>query len=70
MVCCRPVGTVIDEHVDVVDVTATVIDLAVRNYLWIDEVAAGEGVVDWRIVRRNPATTRSRPTSARSTQRF
>jgi len=49
------VGTVIDEHVDVVDVTATVIDLAVRNYLWIDEVPSGEGVLDWRIVRRNPA---------------
>ncbi len=49
------VGTVIDEHVDVVDVTATVIDLAVRNYLWIDEVPGEQGVVDWRIVRRNPA---------------
>jgi Predicted membrane protein (DUF2207) len=49
------VGTVIDEHVDVVDVTATVIDLAVRNYLWIDEVPGGTGVLDWRIVRRNPA---------------
>jgi hypothetical protein len=48
------VGTVIDEHVDVVDVTATVIDLAVRNYLWIDEVPGDQGVVDWRIVRRNP----------------
>lgn len=45
------VGTVVDEHVDVVDVTATVIDLAVRNYLWIAEI---EGH-DWQIVRRNPA---------------
>ncbi len=45
------VGTVVDEHVDVVDVTATAVDLAVRNYLWIEEV----GDVDWRIVRRNPA---------------
>ncbi|MET9627310.1 DUF2207 domain-containing protein [Lentzea sp. NPDC006480] len=44
------VGTVVDEHVDVVDVTATVIDLAVRNYLWIAET---EGH-DWQIVRRNP----------------
>ncbi|MFD4670751.1 DUF2207 domain-containing protein [Lentzea sp. NPDC058450] len=44
------VGTVVDEHVDVVDVTATVIDLAVRNYLWITET---EGH-DWQIVRRNP----------------
>ncbi|MGW4214564.1 DUF2207 domain-containing protein [Lentzea sp. NPDC004789] len=45
------VGTVVDEHVDVVDVTATVIDLAVRNYLWITEVDGH----DWQIVRRNPA---------------
>lgn len=45
------VGTVVDEHVDVVDVTATVIDLAVRNYVWIAET---EGH-DWQIVRRNPA---------------
>jgi hypothetical protein len=45
------VGTVVDEHVDVVDVTATVIDLAVRNYLWIAEVQGH----DWQIVRRNPA---------------
>lgn len=45
------VGTVVDEHVDVVDVTATVVDLAVRNYVWIEEV----GERDWRFVRRNPA---------------
>ncbi|WNV82504.1 DUF2207 domain-containing protein [Umezawaea sp. Da 62-37] len=48
------VGTVVDEHVDVVDVTATVIDLAVRNYLWISEVGSDGGVLDWRLVRRNP----------------
>ncbi|GAA1306874.1 DUF2207 domain-containing protein [Saccharothrix xinjiangensis] len=45
------VGTVVDEHVDVVDVTATIVDLAVRNYVWIEEVAG----LDWRFVRRNPA---------------
>ncbi|QFZ16838.1 DUF2207 domain-containing protein [Saccharothrix syringae] len=45
------VGTVVDEHVDVVDVTATIVDLAVRNYLWIEEVDG----LDWRFVRRNPA---------------
>lgn len=45
------VGTVVDEHVDVVDVTATVVDLAVRNYVWIEEVDGH----DWRFVRRNPA---------------
>ncbi|HUQ56522.1 DUF2207 domain-containing protein [Lentzea sp.] len=50
------VGTVVDEHVDVVDVTATVIDLAVRNYLWITEVRQEGGGFghDWQIVRRNP----------------
>jgi hypothetical protein len=44
------VGTVLDERVDPVDVTATVVDLAVRNYIWIEELPS-----DWRIVRRNPA---------------
>jgi uncharacterized protein (TIGR04222 family) len=44
------VGTVVDERVDVADVTATVVDLAVRNYLSIRE--AGEN--DWVLVRRNP----------------
>jgi uncharacterized protein (TIGR04222 family) len=43
------VGTVVDERVDVADITATVVDLAVRNYLSIRE--AGE---DWVLVRRNP----------------
>ncbi|WP_243789802.1 DUF2207 domain-containing protein [Saccharopolyspora gloriosae] len=42
------IGTVADERVDLVDVAATVVDLAVRNYLWIEELAG-----DWRIVRRN-----------------
>ncbi|MCA1655130.1 MAG: DUF2207 domain-containing protein, partial [Pseudonocardiaceae bacterium] len=44
------VGTVVDERVDVADVTATVVDLAVRNYLWIRDA----GQDDWRLVRRNP----------------
>ncbi|MGH3761708.1 DUF2207 family protein [Actinophytocola sp.] len=43
------VGTVVDEHVDVADVTATVVDLAVRNYLTIRR--AGQ---DWVLLRRNP----------------
>lgn len=47
------VGTVIDEHVDVVDVTATIIDLAVRNYLWIEEVPGQQQGRDWRIVLLN-----------------
>ncbi|MBB5910180.1 DUF2207 domain-containing protein [Actinoalloteichus hymeniacidonis] len=47
------VGTVIDEHVDVVDITSTVVDLAVRNYLWIEELHVDQDALDWRIVRRN-----------------
>lgn len=51
------VGTVIDQYVDLVDVTATVLDLAVRNYLWIVQAESDEygGEADWWIVRRNPA---------------
>jgi Predicted membrane protein (DUF2207) len=44
------VGTVVDEHVDVADVTATAVDLAVRNYLSIRQTGDG-----WLILRRNPA---------------
>ncbi|APW58845.1 DUF2207 domain-containing protein [Paludisphaera borealis] len=35
------VGTLIDERVDMVDISATIIDLAVRGYLKIEEVEAG-----------------------------
>jgi hypothetical protein len=31
------IGTVVDEEAGIVDIAATVIDLAVRNYLWITE---------------------------------
>lgn len=52
------IGTVIDEHVDAVDVAATVVDLAVRNYVWLAEEPGGS---DWRIVRRNDADDALRP---------
>lgn len=48
-------GTVIDERVDSVDLAATVVDLAVRGYLWILEFAAEDGTADWQLVRRLPA---------------
>lgn len=48
------VGTVVDEYVDVVDVTATIVDLAVRNYLWIEELPGEHQGRDWRIVGLNP----------------
>ncbi|MFI7677849.1 DUF2207 domain-containing protein [Actinophytocola sp. NPDC049390] len=44
------VGTVVDERVDVADVTATVVDLAVRNYLSVRET----GPNTWALMRRNP----------------
>lgn len=44
------VGAVVDERVDVADVTATVVDLAVRNYLSVRETGPSE----WVLVRRNP----------------
>ncbi len=50
------VGTVIDESADTLDVSATVIDLAVRGFLRIEEVA-GEGLfkrTDWRLTRLVP----------------
>lgn len=46
-------GTLVDERADVADVTATVVDLAVRGHLRIEELP-GEGRRgrdDWRLVR-------------------
>ncbi len=47
-------GTLVDEHADVRDVTATIVDLAVRGYLRIEQVG-GPDVRDrdrdWRLVR-------------------
>ncbi|MGM7646319.1 DUF2207 family protein [Nocardia sp. JW2] len=45
-------GLLLDEHVDPVDIAATVVDLAVRRYLWIAPVNA-RGEDDWRISRVN-----------------
>jgi hypothetical protein len=47
-------GTLVDEHADVVDVSATIVDLATRNYLFIEEIPRGSyGRMDWRLQRRN-----------------
>lgn len=44
------IGTLIDEQADVVDVTATVVDLAVRGYLDIEELPHSQfAAVDWRL---------------------
>lgn len=47
------VGTVVDETADVVDITATLLDLAVRNYLTIVELPRGShfGKLDWELHR-------------------
>ncbi|MVU79618.1 DUF2207 domain-containing protein [Nocardia sp. ET3-3] len=43
-------GLLLDGHADVPDMAATVVDLAVRNYLWVSAV----GDSDWRFSRVNP----------------
>ncbi|MGW6279783.1 DUF2207 domain-containing protein [Kribbella sp. NPDC055071] len=47
------VGTVVDETADVVDITATLLDLAVRNYLTIVELPREThfGKLDWELRR-------------------
>ena len=49
------VGTVVDETADVVDITATLLDLAVRNYLTIVELPREShfGKLDWDLRRLN-----------------
>ncbi|MGV1008991.1 MAG: DUF2207 domain-containing protein [Dermatophilaceae bacterium] len=51
------VGTIIDESADTLDVSASVIDLAVRGFLTIEEVDGG-GLTkrtDWRLTRLVPS---------------
>ena len=50
------VGTVVDETANTVDVSATVVDLAVRGYLTIEELGDGRKA-DWRLSKtdRSPA---------------
>ncbi|MFI0450780.1 DUF2207 domain-containing protein [Actinomadura sp. 6N118] len=46
------IGTLIDEQADVIDVTATIVDLAVRGYLLIDEEDREvTGRLDWELQR-------------------
>ncbi len=46
------IGTLIDEQADVIDVTATIVDLAVRGHLLIEELPReAYGRVDWRLRR-------------------
>lgn len=53
-------GTLVDEHADVRDVTATIIDLAVRGYLLIEQIGGPEVRErdrDWRLVRTDKPDT-------------
>jgi hypothetical protein len=47
------IGTLIDERANVTDVTATIVDLAVRGYLRIDELERGHWFTsrDWQLVK-------------------
>lgn len=50
------VGTVADERVDPLDITATLLDLAVRGHLLITELPRTQhGLLDWRLTRRDGA---------------
>jgi hypothetical protein len=55
------IGTVVDEEADMVDLAATVLDLAVRNYLWITERAVEATPGGWLVVVRNPPDRGLRP---------
>jgi len=61
------VGTIIDESADTIDVSATVMDLAVRGFLRIEEVQTGAvfSRTDWRLVQLpQPAGQTLRPYEA------
>lgn len=48
------IGTLIDERVDIADLTGTVLDLAVRGYIRVEELPHERFTsVDWRLVRLN-----------------
>ncbi|WP_433222390.1 DUF2207 domain-containing protein [Microtetraspora malaysiensis] len=54
------IGTLIDEQADVIDVTATLVDLAVRGYLRIDEQPRqAYDAPDWLLVRMPSAPVAS-----------
>ncbi|GIH76010.1 DUF2207 domain-containing protein [Planobispora longispora] len=54
------IGTLMDEQADVIDVTATIVDLAVRGYLRIDEQPRQTyDTPDWMLVRMPSAPVNS-----------
>lgn len=49
------IGTVADETVDPIDITATIFDLAVRGYIRIEQLKVPGGI-DWTMTRRDKPT--------------
>jgi len=45
------VGTLVDEHADVIDVSATIVDFAVRRHLHIRELRPPRGKADWELTK-------------------
>ncbi len=64
------VGTIIDESADTIDVSATVMDLAVRGFMRIEEIQSGTvfSRTDWRLIQQPPPprVRRCAPTRPRS----
>ena len=58
------VGLLIDEGADTKDVTATIVDLAVRGYLTIKRVDLKFGPDDWELERKRDADTGLQPYEA------
>jgi hypothetical protein len=50
-------GTLIDEQANAMDVTATIVDLAVRGHLRIDEMPKRSHTDDWRLVKAPSSPT-------------
>ena len=59
------IGTLIDEQADVIDVTATIMDLAVRRYLLIEELSRRD-VRPSRLAAAPPGPPRRRPDAVRA----
>jgi hypothetical protein len=55
------IGTLIDEQANTIDVAATIVDLAVRGYLKMEETEPGFfGKGDWRLTRTTPTAEQAR----------
>ena len=55
------VGTIVDETANTIDVSATLVDLAVRGYLTIEQTERGAfGSKDWRLTRTTPTAEQAR----------